>query len=402
MRVLMVPGNNSLSHVFKCLAVDKELRSRGHEALITISGKHEPFLKAISHTDYAVLPDIQESDDAGLPTVEWFRRPGRVADCIKAEVGLIERYRPDTVLGVFRFTVKASCAITGVPYDSLSCGCMLPQSEEAMGFAPGEPGAELQAGNLSGFYRYAGAKMSRAMAFFGQDPIGDVRSMLTGRRTFLWDFPFFFPLEISDGFSHVGPISWNKWPFSEDIGGIIPKHRKLAIVSFGTAVGSGQVAERIVRVLRDMGFLVLLAAGNQQELHNLMRGEKDVVVRSLPLSEVLPRASVIVAHGGQMTVFEALENEVPVLVMPFQPEQAQTGVCLERMGCGARLVSAQPFRGNPRVYVDALARKSDREVRGTIEGVLGDRLIGTRLREAKTQIGRYGGASSVVAAIETA
>jgi len=87
MRILMVPGNNSLSHVLKCLAVDKDLRNKGHETLIAISRKHESFLKAVSHSDYAVLPDIQERDDAGLPTVEWFRRPGQIIDCIKPKSG---------------------------------------------------------------------------------------------------------------------------------------------------------------------------------------------------------------------------------------------------------------------------------------------------------------------------
>jgi UDP:flavonoid glycosyltransferase YjiC (YdhE family) len=400
MRVLMVPGSNSPSHLFKCLAVNEQMKKRGHETLIVTSRKREASLKAIPHADWWILPDIQESDDAGLPTVEWFRRPQRIIDCMRAEIGLMEHYRPDVVLGVFRFTIKASCAAVGVPYYSLCCGCLLPGSGETMGFAPGEAGAELQAINLAGFFGYGGAKLSRAMTFFGLGPIEDARSMLRGRRTFLWDFPAFFPLEASHDLIHVGPIDWSAWPFSREPGVTIPEGRELAIVSFGTAVGNRQVAERIARLLKDMGFLVLLATGNQQQLHNLMRGEKDVIAESLPLSEVMSRASVIVTHGGQMTVFEALKNEVPVLVMPFQPEQAHTGVCLERMGCGARLVPAQPFRGNSRVYIDAFSKLSDANVRKRISGLLEDPLVGARLKEARMQIEQYGGARSVADSLE--
>src|SRR5574341_1676289 len=106
-KYLLIPGNNSLSHVAKCLAVRQALIGRGHEARIAVSKKHAPFLEQMA-VDHFVLPDIQENDDSGFPSVEWFRRPRHIIDCVSDEVNLLKAYKPNRVLGVFRFTLKAA------------------------------------------------------------------------------------------------------------------------------------------------------------------------------------------------------------------------------------------------------------------------------------------------------
>jgi hypothetical protein len=81
-----------------------------------------------------VLPDIQEIDRSPYPTINWFRNRDHILKCIYAEIALIKKYKPDRVLGVFRFTLKAASAVCKIPYDSLACGCMLPYMSGALGF----------------------------------------------------------------------------------------------------------------------------------------------------------------------------------------------------------------------------------------------------------------------------
>ena len=107
MRLLLVPGNNSLSNVAKALAIQEALTARGHEVRIAVSHKRRLFLKALGY-DHYILPDIQESDEAGFPTVNWFNRPQGTVDCIKAEVKLLREFKPHRVLGIFRFTLKGA------------------------------------------------------------------------------------------------------------------------------------------------------------------------------------------------------------------------------------------------------------------------------------------------------
>ncbi len=401
-RFLLVPGNNSLSHVAKCLAVREALVARGHEVQIAVSAKHSPFLARLS-VECTILPDIQENDDSGFPSVEWFRDPGRIADCIRAETALVKRCRPDRVLGVFRFTLKTSASIAGVPYDSLICGCMVPDSEEVLGFADDEAGRDIQRIILDGFFRYAASKLDAALASFGlKQNTGDIRNSLQGERTFLWDFPEFYPLPKKRNIIHVGPLSWDRWPYDPvDMDSLRNSGRPLAIVAFGTCTVCLSSARRIVRVLIDLGYTVLLAAGGQKDFLNFMPPDPRLIIQTFaPLHEALPLASLLVTHGGQLTVFEALQNKVPAVVMPFQPEQAHNGVCLERMGCGVRLVPPHPFQGNSKVYTDALERMTDEDIRSKICGLVQDRSLAARLDSAREIISRYGGVEALAASIE--
>ena len=124
----------------------------------------------------------------------------------------------------------------------------------------------------------------------------------------------------------------------------------------------------------------------------MMPADPRVVIQTFaPLHEILPHASLLVTHGGQLTVFEALQNHVPVVVMPFQPEQAHNGVCLERLGCGIRLVPPYPFQGNPQVYIEALANMSDADIASRITALVEDPRLADSLARVKTMLARYGG-----------
>lgn len=402
MRFLLVPGNNSLSHLAKCLALESSLTSRGHRVVVAVSRKRAGFLEG-RRVDYRILPDIQESDEAGFPTVAWFNRPKRIAECISSEVDLMKEIGADRVLGVFRFTLKASARLAGIPFDSLTCGCMLSRFPEVLGFAPGEAGSDLQRYYLDSFYRYAGAKTSLALRSFGLPAIGDIRSMLEGDRTFLWDFPEFAPLPDRSSAIHVGPVTWNGWPNAGHAPDRVPAGRRpLAVVTFGTCVMSVEIASRIMRILLDLGFEVLLAAGGQDELMNVMADESFVTTcRFAPLHSLFPHASLTVCHGGQLTIFEALSHRVPVVIMPFQPEQAHNAVCLKRLGCGDRLVPAQPFRGNPEVYLEAFRRRDDREIKSAIRALVDDPRTGEKLTAIREVLGKYDGTARLTSLLET-
>lgn len=101
-----------------------------------------------------------------------------------------------------------------------------------------------------------------------------------------------------------------------------------------------------------------------------------------------------------MTVFDALSNSTPIVVMPFQPEQAHNGVCLERLGCGCRLVPPQPFRQNPWVFTDALNAMSDDEIKSKIKNLVDNPQTASRLAEIKEILDRYSGADTLAAMLE--
>jgi UDP:flavonoid glycosyltransferase YjiC (YdhE family) len=396
MKLLLIPENNSLSHIAKCLSIMAILQTNGHEVHLACSEQHHAFLTHLGIRHH-ILADIQETDCGGFPSYKWFSNIEIITACIQAEVALIQKIKPDRILGVFRFTLYASAQIANVPYDSLICGCMIPDSQEVLGFSPSEPGTELQKQYLANFFRFAGKKFSGATARFGLAPLEDIRYALKGERTFLWDFPEFMPLPQHTDAVHIGPITFRHWPCNPvNLEQILGSRRPIAVISFGTCVTEPAVVSRMTQLLLGLDYQVIIAAGGQPELANLSIADPRVnVFQFAPLEQIFPHTALLVTHGGQMTVFEALQNQVPVLVMPLQPEQAHNGVCLERIGCGARLIPSTYFTGMPEDFITAFKQRSDREITTVITDLVNNRRTQINLAKIQAALGHYRGAAAL-------
>jgi UDP:flavonoid glycosyltransferase YjiC (YdhE family) len=401
MRFLLFPGSNSLSHVAKSLGVRDILLHKGHEVLIATIIRHSSFLRKCC-IPHEIIPDIQESDNASFPTIFWFKKPERIIECIRAEEKLINQYKPDRVLGIFRFTTKMAARIACVSYFSLICGCMLPESKDVLGFMENEAGIEKQKENLDYFNRYMTEKFNKALQELGLEGLSNIKQVFKGERTFLWDFREFLPLLLPNDVTYVGPVQWDNWPEGDlDISSFIKKNSRLAVVSFGTCTNGGSSCGRITNILADLGFRVLQVGGGDNARSGFFSKSRNITVTSyVPLNRILPHARILISHGGQLTLFEAIQHLLPSLVMPFQPEQAHNGVCMERIQCGKRLVTPQVFRGNSQVYIDALNKMSDEEIRSKIRSVMDNNSISNQLKKMADIVNGYRGAEQVAMMLE--
>ena len=101
-----------------------------------------------------------------------------------------------------------------------------------------------------------------------------------------------------------------------------------------------------------------------------------------------------------MTLFEALQREVPIFVIPFQPEQDHNGLCLEHIGCGLRLVRHQPFRGDSSVYMDRFNRMSDEEISQKIEMFMNRPDLRENLSKLSGAMKQYNGVETLAGFLE--
>lgn len=401
-RFLLLPGNNTLSHVAKCLAIRQVLLARGHEVHLAISPRRVSFLSGLGIRPLHTLPDLGDGDGSPAPTLGWFR-PRRVIACVEAEVTLIRQLRPDRVLGVFRFTGAISAGLSDVPYDSLVCGAMTRVCNETLGFNADEAGADEQAAALA-FFRSAGARrMAPALAHFGLTGIDDLWQLLEAERTFLWDTPRFQPLVPQHHLTHVGPLQWNVWPDSDvDPRALDRLQPPIALLAFGTGGADTLLLRRLVTTLWQLGFSVAMALGGQTRSDWMQASTRLAVFDYLPSDIILPRVALVVCHGGQMLVFESLRRRLPIMVLPTQPEQAQNGRCLERLGCGQRLFRGVVFDGASDSVMRALAHRSNQDLAEATTALLSRPGLHDALRDFASDLGRYDGAVRMAETLEAA
>ena len=117
-----------------------------------------------------------------------------------------------------------------------------------------------------------------------------------------------------------------------------PDRRPIVVVSLGTFLSARtDVLARISAALRKIDVRVAISIGSSDpsDLGDL---PTDWLVRSsLQQVSLLERASVLITHGGNNSVTEALTFGVPMLVLPFSTDQFDGAAALERNLAGIAL-----------------------------------------------------------------
>jgi zeaxanthin glucosyltransferase len=104
-------------------------------------------------------------------------------------------------------------------------------------------------------------------------------------------------------------------------------------VAFGTFLSHrSEVLARVADALRDLGVRAAIASGpTDQERLGHLPGDW-LVAPQLPQVAMLASADLIVHHGGNNTVQEALAAGVRQVVLPFSTDQFSNAADLERLG----------------------------------------------------------------------
>ena len=112
--------------------------------------------------------------------------------------------------------------------------------------------------------------------------------------------------------------------------------RPVVYVSFGSFLSArGDVLATVMDALRDQGLRVAVASGSATGLPDV---PPDWLVRPfLPQVALLERAALVVTHGGNNSVTEALTAGVPMMVLPFSTDQFAGAAALEAAGLGVAL-----------------------------------------------------------------
>lgn len=120
-----------------------------------------------------------------------------------------------------------------------------------------------------------------------------------------------------------------------------------------------------VEAARQLGVRAMLVTNFPEQLpHDLPSGIK--AFGYLPFSEVLPRAALLVYHGGIGTLAQTIKAGIPHLVVPNSHDQFDNGWRIERLGLGRRILQTK-YQA-----VDAVE---------AIRAILGDIALKQRCRE---------------------
>jgi MGT family glycosyltransferase len=147
--------------------------------------------------------------------------------------------------------------------------------------------------------------------------------------------------------------------------------RPLIYLSLGS-LGSADVAlmEKLIAALADpAGYRVIVSKGPQHDQFELPGNM--VGAEFLPQTSILPQVDLVITHGGNNTVTESLYFGKPMVVLPLFWDQYDNAQRVHETGLGVRL--------------DTYGH-SEEELRGAVRRLLGDELLGQRLRAISSRL----------------
>lgn len=140
----------------------------------------------------------------------------------------------------------------------------------------------------------------------------------------------------------TGPV----WPEPKPEPAAQDAGNPLVLVSLSTLYQDGQqqALQAILDALADVPVRALVTTGPSMDPGMLRAPANAQVERFAPHAEVMPRASLVLGHGGHSTTMLALAHDLPLVIMPMFELGDQPGVgrAVERLGAARVLRKTAP------------------------------------------------------------
>lgn len=370
MRILCLPYTHTLSHISRPLAIAAELRARGHDIIFAGDSPKDHFIRS---EGFEVLPTYQVEPDILFNRIRQgklqFVSDDELYRLIAADRDLYRQVQPDLVLSDGRFSAPLSAGLDGIPqaavvnvssteYRALPYIPFFEWLPEKLVKRDGPLGKSLDRFNLALemlVFDNAATVFKKLSRKFGLSRTVTATNCLAGNDlTLLADIPEYFPTrDLPADYHYIGPLTWQSplpppawWPPKND-------GKRLVYFTMGTTWMGGSFIV-LYEQLRREGLTAIIATGGQAQGLQTIDGE--VYVEEFVDGDlVMAACDLVVCHGGNGTIYQALQHGKPIVGIPTIPDQQFNMRRVKALGVGESL-DPKEFADHPEKLF-ALARQ---------------------------------------------
>lgn len=360
MKVILFPLSQVLAHVSRAYVVGRELRARGHEVVFAAENlQHARSQMSIVAQDGFRIVPAREPDFSYLwrsmleggfqGTVSAVCSPKKwmpVDEIIESQVEVVKSEQPDVVVGFATATMSNSAYIAGVPaanvYNAYYIGGIL--SRPIWRFYWHAYDAVFLAAMRRNVYKRHAKKNVAAIDLFRSTPLlspdlpemYEVASALHNARMtgpILFDYPAQMPEwmdELDDGTPNV----------------------YITMGSTGVVYDAVRASFEALAKLPHRFIVTTGGQVNHDALGDIPSNFR--VTAFAPGNAILARARALVFHGGNGSMYQALQHGVPMLAIPTHNEQRINARIAERHGFGRLLEFKRARNGELRDAIVSL------------------------------------------------
>jgi len=372
----------TLAHLARPLALAAALDPSRYEVTLAVAPYYDSLTRGLP---FEVIP-IRSVDPArflaaiesghpiyDVPTIEGY---------VSEDLAVIDRVRPDIVVGDCRMSLSVSARLAKVPYLAITNAYwsphargVVPMPELPLSRALGVPlaSALFRFGLPIAFALHA-RPLNRVRRRHGLPSLGlDLRAGYTdGDVTLYADVPDLAPVSVLPPSHHyLGPVLWSPPGARPGWWGEIPDDRPAIYATLGSS-GRPELLRATLDALADLPVTVLAATVGKP-----ISGTFPPNVLSapyLPGAEAAARSSLVLCNGGSPTTHQAIAAGAPVLGLAGNMDQHLNMRGIVARGAGLLLRSEHARPASIRAAVDRMLgdpgfRVAAREVAALFSGL---------------------------------
>lgn len=343
--VLLVAEAVTLAHFARVVTLAKALDPGRYEVVVAsdprYAGLEAPFPCAFHPISSIPSAEFEKALARGRPLYSAEALTRYVED----DLALLDRIRPDLVVGDFRLSLAVSAPLRHVPYAAVVNAYWSPYADVAYP-VPDLPMTQVLGVALAqrlfdmvrplAFALHA-RPLNRVRRAYGLPALGsDLRNVYTwGDYTLYADVPELVPThDLPANHRFLGPVLWStKTPLPE-WWRELPEDKPVVFLSLGSS-GRADLLPMALAALSQLQVSVVVATAGKVELPDVPAHVH--VADYLPVDIASRRARLVISNGGSLTAYQALASGVPVIGVCSNMDQLLNMNAVARVGAGIAL-----------------------------------------------------------------
>lgn len=344
-KVLVIPDGNFLAHTSRSLEVAKLLRQLGIDVVFAAEGQ---YTKLLREKGFQIFPIITLNPEYGLAV----SRRGRVNHydydltkrCVEEELKLFNKVKPDLVLADWRIPASTSCELAGIPLAVILNAAWTNYYSVRIRAVEHFVVTKLLGKRIA---TWIAPWLKSFVITFDIRPINRFRrekglkahknlwDVMRGDLNLLPDIPEYAPTkDLPSNFHYIGPIVWEPEIEAPDWLEKLDSEKSIIYFTMGST-GHARFFEQAIEIFGHSEYQCIMTTGGMADLKNIP--ENFFVADYAPGSKIMEKSDVVVCHGGNGTIYQAMSEGVPIIGIPTMHDQEFNLQRIEDLGIGIHL-----------------------------------------------------------------
>jgi UDP:flavonoid glycosyltransferase YjiC (YdhE family) len=360
--ILLVAEAVTLAHFARIAGLAKALDPARYEVVVASDPRYAGLEESLGCAFHPI---------ASIPSAAFVQALARgrplygaktLARYVEDDLSLLDRVKPDLVVGDFRLSLAVSAPLRHIPYAAVVNAYWSPYADIDYP-VPDLPMTRILGVSLAqklfdfvrpvAFALHA-RPLNQVRRRYGLPSLGrDLRTVYTwGDYTLYADAPGLIPtLPLPPQHRHLGPLLWSTRAPLPEWWERLPQDRPMVLVTLGSS-GRSDLLPMALAALSGLPITVIAAAAGKIDLTEVPANA--YVADYLPLDLAMQRSRLVICNGGSLTTYQALASGVPVLGLCANMDQLLNMNAVERLGAGVSLRAARAHPEQLRTFARKL------------------------------------------------